>query len=963
MAKTVLHTYENKEQLFDFIEEHNYFASSEVFVQIITKNQEKEFFTELYQFIISYLPSTTILGISTDNGILEGKQQQDHTRIVFTSFRDTKVNSIALHSNDFDSNELMGDYFKENLIKQHTKALMLYAIGKEVNPEKVLSNYSNFPKEIALLGGAIKNERSVDNYLAFLNGEFIENGIVAITFSGLNLKAYVYQTVEYNELGPIFQITKAKNKLIQEINGQKAQHFLRNLLGYEKLDLTKGSLFQFPLLLGHKKTPAFVIRLSNNGAVELSRQVEVGTTVNMSIVNYEKVISDAIKNIKNLSRKNIETIFTVNCTGINSFMEDFSRKQLEDLQLIAPTIGYYSKGEIIRTKDNDIQFTGMAITYLGLTENEQEKREIKKKTFAYEPPIFYETIHSLIHLIGSMEERMKEANNNLENSKKLYQLLFDKTEDLICSINAKEEILTVNQKTLTQFHKKKEDLVGKKLSDIIRYDEYLKIQKYNKLAFEGKEQYFSTRLKADENSYHDYMFQQIPFIEDGKVDKVYSIGRNITLLKEYEEKIATLSQMDSDTGLPNRATFIQKLNRTIKLAKNKKAKFSLIGIDIDRFKKINDHLGHHAGDTILRQLAHRIEKSLDSKHYLGRFSEDKFFILLQDVDEEEHIKKITTQILQEIAKPIYYKGKELYLTGSIGVSLFPSDGKAAGYLLKNTDIAIDIAKFNGGNQMAFFANAMAKDSFNRLELESALHMALTRNELEIHYQPLLNIQTNKIVSAEALLRWNSKTLGNIPPSEFIPIAEETGMINSIGKWVLFEACRQLKEWQSKGINIGVSVNVSVKQFQQPTFVSHVESILQKTNLDSKYLTLELTESATLEDIDYSIETIKSLQSLGVKIAVDDFGTGYSSLSYLKNLPINILKLDRSFIAELDRDTSDYSIVQAIIMMTKGLKVKVLAEGVETKNQLDILKELNCDYVQGYYISKPVPKEELLHKLK
>lgn len=957
MAKTVLHTYKNKEQLEQFLSGYTYFDSSHLVVQIISKNKEKCFFSELYDLIHAHLPNATVLGFSMEEADVEDVTQKEDIEMVFTQFNSAVIKSMALSETEFSSCELMGEYLNQHLINQETKALLIYSVNQTTGTEKIFSSYTHASTNLQMIGGVVTTKNHYSNEIAFLNGKFLKSGLIAITFSGFTLESYFYQTAEFDKFGPLLKITKAKNNIIYEINNKNAQQVLNDLLGYDKLDLTNELLYQFPVISNDKGEPLFITKLHANGAVELNHPIKEESLVTISIINYEKLINKAIKNIQKLSRQTIETIFTINCNKVNSIIKEFSTEQVENFQKNVTYDDSCKDNPHTKTKESKL-----AITYLGFAKNEMDQMEMVHRTFSFKIPLFYQTILSLVHLVKNYEKINKQMTEDLERNNTIYKNLFNKIDDLICSIDTQEVVLTINDTTLNQFSITRDQIIGKKLSDVLSEEYYLKITKYSQQAFKGKEQFFNLRMQVNEDLYHEYIIQQIPYVENGKVVKVFSIAKNITLLKEYEEEIVNLSQLDFNTGLPNKSTFIHLLNEKVELAKNKNSKLALLVVDMDSFKKINDHLGYIAGDAIIRQIARRIETSITSHYFLSRFNEDKFFLFTTKDIEEEQINKVASTILKDISQPIYYKGNEIYLTASIGVSLFPNDGNNSVYLIKNAEIAVDIAKFNGGNKTVFFSTQANKKYVERLEIEDELQMALSKEEFQIHYQPLIDMKTMQVISAEALLRWNNKKLGMVMPSQFIPIAERTGMINSIGKWVLYEACKQTKAWQLAGVDhMGISVNVSAIQFKQPSFIYHVESILEETGLDPKFLTLELTESTALEDINYSIESIKKLQQLGIRMAIDDFGTGYSSLSYLKNLPIDILKLDRSFIVELDRDTSDHAIVQAIIMITKGLKIKVLAEGVETKHQLELLNELNCDFAQGYYISRPVPKEEFSNK--
>ncbi len=429
--------------------------------------------------------------------------------------------------------------------------------------------------------------------------------------------------------------------------------------------------------------------------------------------------------------------------------------------------------------------------------------------------------------------------------------------------------------------------------------------------------------------------------------------------KKAEEKVACLAYFDAETGLPNRLHFTNQVEdyvqRFSKIRKHRK--LAVLFIDLDRFKMINDTVGHYAGDIILKQLAKRIQGLLPKKSFLARFSGDKFTILITEDVDVEKIADIGQTLLHIIAKPIMYEAREFFLTGSIGVSFYPNDGITTELLFKHADTAMNLAKQQGGNKMKFYSTEMNQQVLYKLELEGYLRRALEKNEFHLCYQPLIDLASGEVYGSEALIRWEHPKLGLVSPGEFIPLAEETGLIHEIGKWVLKKACQENKKWHDLGYDyLAISVNVSANQFQQMSFIEVVKEALEETGLPPQYLTLELTEGVMLRNITHSVIVMKELQKLGVKVSIDDFGTGYSSLSYLKDLPINTLKIDRTFINNLKVNSTDIAIVKAIITMGHGLSVKVVAEGVETDEQIALLKELQCHYAQGFYIDRPMKSE-------
>ena len=439
----------------------------------------------------------------------------------------------------------------------------------------------------------------------------------------------------------------------------------------------------------------------------------------------------------------------------------------------------------------------------------------------------------------------------------------------------------------------------------------------------------------------------------------YSIER-----KRYQEELEHHANYDSLTGLPNRNLLHDRLSQAV-FAQRDVHPIAVVFLDLDHFKFINDSLGHTQGDKLLATVAERLHSTVREGDTVARIGGDEFVLILNDQTKEDVIFRAMQRILNKVSEPMAIGGRELCITCSAGVSLYPQDGPDVETLLKNADVAMYRAKERGRNNFQFYTAEMNALVNERVALEHNLRRALERNELLLYYQPKVELATGAIVGAEALLRWQHPEWGLVLPRRFITIAEETGLIVPIGEWVLRTACLQNKKWQDAGLRaITVSVNLSARQFRQESFVKTVGDILSQTCLKPEHLEIELTESMVMHNADAAIAILRGLKSLGVRLSVDDFGTGHSSLSYLKRLPIDTLKIDQSFVTHIgDQDEQDDGILaQAIISLGHTLRLKVIAEGVETEAQLKFLRMHRCDEVQGYYFGKPMPADDCARML-
>ncbi|MBB5323060.1 diguanylate cyclase (GGDEF)-like protein/PAS domain S-box-containing protein [Anoxybacillus tepidamans] len=444
----------------------------------------------------------------------------------------------------------------------------------------------------------------------------------------------------------------------------------------------------------------------------------------------------------------------------------------------------------------------------------------------------------------------------------------------------------------------------------------------------------------------------------GNITNYLAIFSDITVQKRNIEQLKKLAHYDMLTGVPNRYLFTKRLEDLIETSHRHRQLFAVMFLDLDRFKYVNDTLGHHAGDSLLQKVAQRLKGILQKKDTLARFGGDEFVIILPNLKHIREAARIAKTIIDVLKAPFSIEGQDIYVTASIGVSFYPHNGENVEVLIRNADRAMHSAKKKGKNRFELYNSHEHGRDEQDLVLENDLHKALECGELLLYYQPQLDLRTNQISGVEALVRWKHPERGLVSPVAFIPLAEETGLIIPMSEWVLEEACRQLKQLHLAYPKLKMSVNISAVHFLQNELVETIDRILQKTAVDPRYLELELTESTLMPNAPFAIEWLVQMKQRQIKIAIDDFGTGFSSLSYLHRFPIDTLKIDKSFIRHLSSYRGEASIVKAIIEMGRSLNVSVVAEGVETEKQYKFLKEQRCDYAQGYYISKPLLFDEL-----
>jgi diguanylate cyclase (GGDEF)-like protein/PAS domain S-box-containing protein len=470
----------------------------------------------------------------------------------------------------------------------------------------------------------------------------------------------------------------------------------------------------------------------------------------------------------------------------------------------------------------------------------------------------------------------------------------------------------------------------------------------------------SINIRKDGTTFPVYLMSDIVANRQGEIIATITTCEDITERKRNEETIQNLAFYDSLTSLPNRSLFIDRLKQELAKAKRQRQMMAVMFIDLDRFKAINDTLGHATGDLLLQAVAKRLKESIREGDTVSRLGGDEFLLLFPDITQVKDASVIAEKIVHRCSEAFTVNNKDLFISASLGISIFPENSDSIEPLIKHADTAMYYAKQQGRNNYQFYSPQIDAYTTEKLEIETNLRKAITNNELMLYYQPQVNLNGGQIMGAEALLRWQTMDRSFISPAEFIPIAEETGLIQPMGEWIFQTVCRQIKLWQEADLqNVRISVNVSMNQFKQNTFIETLSQILKEMDIQPDCIELEITESAIMYDRGLTTKMLNELRARGFNIAIDDFGTGYSSLSYLKYLPVSRLKLDQSFVHSLGINPNDEAISRAIIAMAHSLNLQVVAEGVENIDQLTLLKSYDCDEVQGFLFSKPLPADDFI----
>ena len=632
-------------------------------------------------------------------------------------------------------------------------------------------------------------------------------------------------------------------------------------------------------------------------------------------------------------------------------------------------------------QDNNINTTVIVVS--GESSFEAAENALKHGAYDYirKPYSFDNLLNSISN---ATKKRQLEADNlkmqtQLRDSERLHRYIVNKSPDIVYILDGNGRFTFINERIETLLGYTTEEVIGKHYTELIHDDDLEKAE------FKFNERRTGTRsginielkLKCKNNLYSRSFDNRILPIEvnsmgvysslETKSDQnfigTYGIARDITDRIEAEEMILFQAYHDMLTHLPNRTLLKDRLNQAISIANRNNKHLSIMLLDLDRFKMINDTLGHAIGDHLLRSVAMRLRHCLREGDTLARIGGDEFTLLLPEVKSKDEAGVIAEKVIKSLKLPFKIENHELFISASIGISHYPDDGHTMESLMKHADIAMYSVKGRGKNDYRFYNDNMIEAYSKHLSMENDLRRALEDNQFRNFYQPQIDIETNKIIAMEALIRWQHPDRGLISPNEFIGFAEETRLIKQIGNWALANACSELKHWRTMGItDTRVSVNVSAVQLEQDDFVDFVLETLKQNQIPGDSLEIEITENTLMHDADDGINKLRELSDHGIKIAIDDFGTGYSSLNYLKRLPLDTLKIDQSFVHDISNNQEDPSIIKAIIAMAEGLNLNLISEGVENEAQLEMLKSWNCKVMQGYLFSHPIPSDDAIAML-
>ncbi|MDQ0483482.1 EAL domain-containing protein [Guptibacillus hwajinpoensis] len=911
------------------------FQANAVLIQLFSLSREMNHAVEVAIELENLLPEAVIIGSTAAEAYFDEASVTEGILLSFTLFEHTRIESFVM------------DGFEKDLNKHITEkdGIVLLFNSDVIDEEALLRGAPTL-----VIGGKAFGD---DQSFVLSGSRILTNGIVGVHLTGQKLDVTPYYETFWKSASRSYKVTKSFGQRLFEIEGMNAHSFFEKYLGEKAANRLPNHVSHAPLLhvVNGQLKPFSVIESFRDGSVKVDSFLPKGTLINFSY--FDAITFQSF--LKRINRQaglfSLEGLFSYSSVPVKDLFSNGMSLNASHLSSSITSVclasEYFSDGTTCQHSNNS---TIMAM----LSETDAEHEKVQPQPLHNQEMKDLDGLMALSHLIKASTEELETLNVSLQQSEQRFKSLFEQNPNLVYSVDNYGKITSVNPALKSLLGYTSEEVMSKhSLQFVASEDAHMTRDKFYQ-TFQGVAQTYDAHLVDKSGAKVLFTITNIPIIVNGEIIGAYGIGKSNMNQLQAEEKIAHLAYYDVLTELPNRLLFENLLNESLN---NTDDKLAVMFIDLDRFKLINDSLGHQQGDHILKQVTNRIKEAIQDDAILARFGGDEFTVLLPGLKDEKEALMLAKRVMDQLKAPIVYQNVEYFMTVGIGISIFPHDGLDLDTLMRNSYIALDRAKQQGASYIEFYTDEMTDKAFERLELESYLRRAIEKDELTLYYQPQVNLDEQKIYACEALIRWNHPKLGLVSPAEFIPLAEETGLIEEIGIWVLNEACIQTRKWQELGYNdLSISVNVSGRQFQSANFVETVRRALTTSGLSAESLHLEVTESTTLVNTDYSISMLNELRGMGIKVSIDDFGTGYSSLSYLKDFPLDILKIDQSFIRNLQENNADAAIVKAVITMCEGLNLSIVAEGIETKEQGEIIRSFGCNFAQGFFYSKPLNRD-------
>ena len=954
-----------------FIHQSGIDDSPSLLIQIFTAKNDKAFIQILLNHITQLLPQAVIVGSTTDGEIMCGKVSIGKTVISFTSFEHTTLKTYATsHEGD---GYFSGKGLAENIIDEETKLVIAFSDGLHTNGEAFLNGINDVNSSVMIAGGLAGDNATFKQTYVFTKDEILGNGAVGVALNSIKLKVRNDYGFNWRRIGKPLTITKVDGNRVYKIGDRTAVDTYIHYLGDEMASGLPTVGIEFPsIMVKNNVTIArAVLGKHEDGSLTFAGNFTQGDRVQFGYGDAQDILKHSTEILKNIEEQPPEAIYVYSCMARRHFMPDIIEIETLPMHDISPVTGFFTYGEFF-TSDKP-KLLNQSMTLVALSENEIEVIHDLKCDYSNTLTVNSST-NALIHLLNITSQESMEQTIYIE-AQNIFEKLFQSSPDGILLIE-NDKFIQCNQKMLDIFDYASEEkfLNARPLNISPRKQpdgahSMLQIKEMKRLAMEKGNHQFEWVYKKENGTlfWTDVMLTYITL--NGR-ETIYVVCRDISERKEIELELARQKNVlyyranhDELTGLANRVLFMSELQKGLQEAKQLQQELVLMFIDLDRFKKINDSLGHSIGDSVLKIVGERLKLIVDKDDMVARLGGDEFLVMIKDVKKHDDILSKANKILKIIKEPINIDHYTLYSSASIGIGRYPVDDVIADNLLKYADTAMYKAKEEGGNNYQFYTKEMTDRAYEHVMMERDLREGIKNGDFEVYYQPQINIKTGSIIGLEALVRWNHPIVGMLAPDIFIPLSEKTGLIIELDLWVMQHAMEDVSRWYAEGLSPGIlALNVSMKQLEYPDLQEEIIKNSQIFQFNHKWLELEITETEVMKNPEKVIGILDALHTLGISIAIDDFGTGYSSLSHLKRLPIDKVKIDKSFILDIPEDKTAMAIVNTMIVLAKSLNLEVIAEGVETEAQQDFLLDHGCYQVQGYYYSKPVSAKEIRQML-
>ena len=934
--------YTDLSQLGLFIEDKSIINNSSLLIQIFTSSCEISFIAKLQKFLNCVLPSASVIGCTTDGEIMNGAVSTYKTVLSFTQFDNTKLETyIIQHKND---GYHTGKSIAENITKDTTKLLIIFADGISTNGDQLISGLDSVNKEIVIAGGLAGDNGEFKRTFVFDKKSIMEKGAVAVALDNPNLHIFSDYNFNWRTMGRELTITKSKGNRVYSIGNRSAVDTYKHYLGDEISRLLPVIGIEFPLIsnISGIDVARAAIEKHDDGSISFAGDIKEGEKVHFGYGDPAEILKSANKIPNTLSTVPVESIFIYSCMARRRFMPNSIDLEVTPLDSIAPTAGFFTYGEFY--SDTKKVMLNQSMTMIALSESRQNKIR-KLLNSSHTKSKKSSTINALINLIDvTSKEALEEKAINEARIK--FETLFQQSADGIVLLDG-HNLVQCNKKIVELFGYNLEseflNLRPRDLSPLHQDDGNLSVEKISMMkdiAVKHGSHLFEWRFQKSNGDkfWADVMLTKMQLDNQ---DIIYAVCRDITERKAMElqlikqkNNLFIQANHDSLTSLPNRNYFIRELNKAILSTDPDNESITLMFIDLDRLKTINDSLGHDIGDIMIISVSSRIKNLMRNNDMVARLGGDEFLIMLKGKLNTESIIKIATNILAKLREPIEADGHHLYTSASIGICTYPNDGKdSSTSLLKHTDTAMYKAKALGGDTFQFYHTNMSDNLYERVVMEGDLRFALENEDFEVYYQPQIDMRRGELIGMEALVRWRHPTSGIVAPYLFLPLMKEAGLMGKLDNWVMKTAMKQVSDWYKEGLNPGVlALNTEMKELNNKNIIKNISKYIVEFDFNPKWLEIEITETDVMTNPANVISILDSLHKLGIRIAIDDFGTGHSSLSHLKKLPIDKLKIDKSFIFDIPDDKDATAIVNTMIALSDILDMDIIAEGVETDEQ-------------------------------